>query len=182
MTSLRAMSALALALLAALALVACGGSSGDKASTGSTTARTGGTGGSATTTTAGTKAPSAAATAYRKCLEAHGAGLPRFIKGRGGVGAVGRGYLKPPKGVSQATYDAAVRACGGNEKGSVAKAIDRFVACMRAQGVKVSAPSAKLRRAGKGGFSAYFGDFNNPKFSPALKKCQPILNAAVAAG
>jgi hypothetical protein len=175
MTFLRAVSALVLGLLVALAFVACGGSSGDKTSSGST-ARTATSG-----TTSTIKTPGPAAVAYRKCLEAHGAGLPRFIPGHFGIGSVGRGQLKPPKGVSQATYDAAVRACGGNEKGSVAKALDRFVACMRAEGIKISVPSAKLRGTGKGGFNAYFGDFKNPKFSPALKKCQPILNSALAA-
>lgn len=87
-TTLRA-AALCLGLLAALVLVACGGSSssstgtrGASAASTGTTGTTGATGatstpGAATTGTTTTKVPaSPTAVAYRKCLEAHGAGLP----------------------------------------------------------------------------------------------------------
>jgi hypothetical protein len=159
-----------LSLLAALALAACGGSSSKTTGTAASTKPQATTPGATATTQTGAKhAESAAAVAYRKCLEAHGAGLPRLVPGPGG--SIALGHLKPPKGVSQGTYNAAVKACGGSVGGTTAvtKAITRFIACMRANGVNVPAP-------GKGkGLLSYLGDVKNPKFSPALKKCAALL-------
>jgi hypothetical protein len=176
--------ALAIGLLAGLLLTACGGSSssstaakspGAAAPTGPAT--TSPTATTPTTGTTTTKAPSAQATAYRKCLEAHGAGLPRLIPAPGGgLGAVAGGHLAPPKGVSQKTYEAAVRACGAfgkNTSQTIGVAVQRFVACMRANGVKVPRGGK-----GKGGVLAYLGQIQNPKFESALKKCEGPLRAA----
>jgi hypothetical protein len=174
-TTLRG-TAIWLAVVAALGLTACGGSSKAKTGTTAGAAAAARTPGTATTGTTSTKtSPSAAAVAYRKCLEAHGAGLPRLVPGPNGSVALGR--LEPPKGVSRKTYDAAVKACGGSTGATspVSAAVKRFVECMRGNGVHVPSPGK-----GKSLFS-YLGDVKNPKFGPALRKCGAVLREASGA-
>lgn len=87
-------------------------------------------------------------------------------------GSVALGHIEPPKGVSHATYEAAVKACGGAAGGAttVEKSLTRFIACMRENGINVPTPGT-----GKRGLLGYLGDAKNPKFSGALKKCAPLL-------
>jgi hypothetical protein len=86
--------------------------------------------------------------------------------------------LVPPKGVSRATYEAAVHACGGNAKApnSVASKIDSFRNCMRAHGVNIPPP-------GKGeGLLAYLGNVNSPNYPAALHACRGLLSGATPSG
>jgi hypothetical protein len=179
-TGLRATTIL-IGVTAALALAACGGSSSGGAN--GTATRTADaptdTGASASTspriTTTGTTGakPGASATAYRKCLEAHGAGLPRLVPGPGG--SVALGHIEPPKGVSQATFKAAAKACGGATRVDNRANEARFIACMRTNGVNVPTP-----RKGVGALAA-LGSIRNPHDLEVLKKCGPLLSGGAAA-
>jgi hypothetical protein len=75
--------------------------------------------------------------------------------------------------VSQATYEAAVKACGGaGPSPAITKAEAAFSECMRANGVHVPAgKSAPL--------FAYLRETNNPKLGPALRKCSQQLKEAL---
>ena len=182
-TATRVATAIAVCLLAALALAACGGSSkssstGTAAQTQAATTPGAATGTSTTGTTGTTPSLTPAAIAYRKCLQAHGAGLPKLVPGKNGLPPTVAGHLELPKGVSKAAYEAAVRACNKATEGAtsnVGAALQKFAACMRAHGAPVPAPDKSK------GALAYLTQFTAPKYQPALKKCTSVLSSALPA-
>jgi hypothetical protein len=207
-TTRRPAAAVLTLLLACLALAACGSSSSGgssaktTATTGATGTATGGTTGSTTGTastgtsaTGTTTSPNIAALtsrlkALRACMQRNGVPLPEHSPGRGskpgagGLLALG-GAL--PKGVSRASYEAALRKCSGSTAGAASgasrlnspafkQALTKFVGCMRENGVAVPAPNT----SGKGPIFDTKGlDTTSAKFKAAQVKCAKALFSAL---
>ena len=183
-TTARSATVLALALLACtVALAACGSSSSS----------------TATTAAAGANAQGAAGSrflAFRECLQKNGVTLPKRSPGAAGApGTPGAGGgfpggdagPQPPAGVSKATYEAAVKKCGGlpaARRGGTftgprfQAALASFAACMRNNGVDLPAPNT----SGKGPvFNTSGLNATGAKFTAARTKCQPLLRAGFKA-
>jgi hypothetical protein len=185
-----AAAAVALLLLAGLLLAACGGSTststtGAGAATQSAAVTPSTTPGSGahTGTTPGT--PSTAPSylrkrfaALRECMARNGVKLPQPKPGQA------RPFLGGPllpAGVSRSQYEAALRKCGGPRRGSrarslhsaaVHRALARFAACMRANGVNVPPPNT----SGTGPiFNTKGIDTKSPQFVSAASKCEGNL-------
>jgi hypothetical protein len=185
-----AIAAIAIALVS-LALAACGGSS----STSTTAAKSA----SSTTTTATSRGrfPGAARfAALRACLKKNGISVPQrrprkhAAPGVGGLLGAGGGPVLP-KGVSRTQYEAVLKKCGGgfapgrfgaggSRFGSpeAKKALAKFAACMRENGVKIGEPNT----SGKGSiFDTKGVDTASTKFTTAEAKCMVDLRSALGA-
>lgn len=180
-----------LLVLAGILLAACGGSSKSSTTTASTSA-------SAKTSTAG-KAPGFAGrfAAIRECLKKEGITLPTRKPGQrpGGGGFPGGRGTGPalPAGVSKAKYEAALKKCGGNFAGGrgglaggasrfttpeAKKALAKFAACLRENGVKVGEPNT----SGKGPIFSTTGiNTKSAQFTAAETKCRGDLRGAFGA-
>lgn len=174
-------------LLACLGLAACG-SSGSSTTTSakaaSTTASGGGTG--------ATGARSGRFTALRECLQKNGITLPQRTPGQrprgGGEGFFGGGAgAQLPKGVTRAQMQAALKKCGGGAVAGLRRintpafkqAFDKFVSCMRENGINLPAPNT----SGNGPvFSSKGLNVTSPKFRAAEQKCGADLPAPVRPG
>lgn len=177
------LAAITLLLIASAALVACGGSSNTTSST--------------TTTNASATAPTGGAgrfSALRECLKKEGITLPSRSKGSKPKGGPGGGFLLGgggartlPSGVSRAKFEAAMKKCGGGGNfggsrvrsrlgsASFKKSLEKFAACMRQDGVAVSAPNT----SGKGPiFNTKGIDTTSAKFRAAEQKCASLLSFA----
>jgi hypothetical protein len=183
--SSRPVTAVLVLVLVSLALAACGGSS----STSSTT--TTATSASATTPTPGGR-PGAGGgrfAAIRECLKKNGITLPTRKPGQApGAGGFrgGGGGFAPPKGVTKAQYEAAIKKCGGFPRTgfpggrgfrgfdtpAAKQALTKFAACLRSNGIDVPEPNT----TGKG---PVFDDKGigtaSAKFKTAETKCRPAL-------
>lgn len=183
-------AAILLLVLAGSVLAACGGSSNSASTTASTSA-------SATKPTPG-KAPGFADrfAAVRECLKKEGITLPTRKPGqRPGAGGFlgGGGGAALPAGVSRAKFEAALKKCGGNFAGGRGgfaggtsrfatpagkKALAKFAACLRENGVKVGEPST----SGKGPiFNSKGIDTKSAQFRAAEAKCRSDLTGAFGA-
>ncbi len=187
-------AAVILLVLAGSLLAACGGSSNSAATTASTSASTS-TSTSAKTPTPG-KAPAFAArfTAIRECLKKEGVTLPTRKPGQrpGAGGFLGAGAGRPA-GVSKAKFDAALKKCGGGSftagrgfAGGTSrfstpegkKALAKFAACLRENGVKVGEPNT----SGKGPiFNTSGVNTQSAEFRTAEMKCRGDLAGAFGA-
>jgi hypothetical protein len=190
--SSRPATAAVLLVIASLALAACGGSSsttGTTATSASSTAP-----GSSTSTTKGGFPGAGRFAALRECLKKNGISLPGRTPGKrpgGGVGGLlgGSGGTGPalPKGVSRTQYEAILKKCGGGfprrfgagtarfNSPEAKKALVKFAACMRANGVKVGEPNT----SGKGSIFDTKGiDTASTQFTTAERKCQSYLHTA----
>ncbi len=185
----RALAAAVPALVAVLVLAACGSSSPSaKTSAGTST----GTPGTASTGQAPPGQPAGGASrfdALRECLKKQGITLPQRVPGgkrpRGGAaGPLGLARPQLPSGVSRARYEAALKKCGGFRGGrfkglasspAFSKALEKFAACMRQQGIPV--PNANT--SGKGPIFDTKGiDTASSKFKAAETKCISLLRTA----
>jgi hypothetical protein len=128
--------------------------------------------------------------ALRACLQKNGVTLPAPTPGQGPLqlGSVaGGGQL--PKGVTRAQVQAAMKKCGGGRilgpNGQAAqrrfgsptfrKALTAFAACMRSNGVKLTAPDT----SGTGPvFSTNGVNTASATFKAASAKCQSVLRKA----
>jgi len=183
-------AAILLPVLAGILLAACGGSSKSSTTTASTSAST------ATSTTG--KAPGFANrfAAVRECLKKEGITLPTRKPGQrpgGGGFPGGGGGPALPAGVSKAKYEAALKKCGGNfagGRGGLAggasrfstpegkKALAKFAACLRENGVKVGEPNT----SGKGPvFNTTGINTKSAQFATAETKCRGDLRGAFGA-
>jgi hypothetical protein len=180
-------AAVILLVLAGSLLAACGGSSNSAATTASTST-------SAKTPTHG-KAPAFAArfTAIRECLKKEGVTLPtRKPDQRPGAGGFLGGGAGRPAGVSKAKFDAALKKCGGGftagrgfaggtsrfSSPEGKKALAKFAACLRENGVKVGEPNT----SGKGPiFNTTGVDTKSAQFAAAEAKCRSDLAGAFGA-
>ena len=183
-SSSRPVIAALLLALASLALAACGSSSGGSSSS-VAAARTSATGGAP-------GARSGRFTAIRECLQKNGITLPTPTPGQGhrpGGRFFGRGSLQLPKGVSRAQYEAAFKKCGASafprgasglrSSPAFKRALTKFAACMRANGVNVPAPNT----SGKGPiFNTKGLGVSNSKLNAAEGKCRGELTGAFRAG
>jgi hypothetical protein len=190
-SSSRAIAAAAIAL-ASLALAACGGSSGTSTTTATSANST------ARTPAASKRGfPGAARFAeLRACLRKNGIALPQRTRGKrpalragGLLGAVGSPVL--PKGVSRTHYEAILKKCGGGfapgrlgagtsrfESPEAKKALMRFAACMRENGIKLGEPNT----SGKGPIFDTKGVATaGAKFAAAERKCRVDLRSAFRA-
>jgi hypothetical protein len=186
-------AAVLLLVLAGSLLAACGGSSNSA----TTTASTAGTSTSAKTPTTPGKAPAFADrfAALRECLKKEGVTLPTRKPGQhpgtgGFLGGAGAGL---PAGVSKAKFEAALKKCGGNFAGGRGgfaggtsrfstpegkKALAKFAACLRENGVKVGEPNT----SGKGPiFNTTGVDTKSAEFAAAESKCRSDLTGAFGA-
>jgi hypothetical protein len=189
--SSRPATAAVVLVIASLALAACGGSSSTSGTTATSASST--TPGSSTTAPAKGGFPGAARFAeLRECLKKNGISLPGRTPGKrpgAGVGGLLGGGAGPtlPKGVSRAQYDSILKKCGGGSAGrfgagrarfnspEAKKALVKFAACMRADGVKVGEPNT----SGKGPIFDTKGiDTASTQFTTAERKCQSYLHAA----
>jgi hypothetical protein len=181
---IRAMVAVSM-LSACIGLAACGssGSGSSSASKSTSTSKQGGPG-------------SSQFAALRSCLQKQGITLPsvpsgaRPQPGGQGAGSGGRpGGFQLPKGVSQAAYQAALKKCGGGNiarggaggfnSASARKALVKYAACLRENGVNVPAPNT----SGKGPvFNTKGIDTSSTKFKAAQSKCQSDIKGAFAGG
>lgn len=185
--SSRPVTAVLVLVFASLALAACGGSSSTPSTSASTT-----TSASATTPTTGGR-PGAAGggfAALRECLKKAGIALPTRkpgqVPGAGGFfGAGGASAL--PKGETRAQHEAAIKKCGGFPRGGFAhgglragaggyntaagkRALEKFAACMRSNGVNLPEPNT----SGKG--SVFNGvNTTSAKFKQGAIKCHTAL-------
>jgi hypothetical protein len=177
--------------IASLALAACGGSSSTSTTTATSTSST------ATTPATGRRSfPGAARfAALRECLQKNGISLPQRTSGkrsapgvRGLLGAGGGPAL--PKGVSRTRYEAVLKKCGGFAAGrfgagrsrfgspEAKKALVKFAACMRENGIKLGEPNT----SGKGAiFDTKRIDTASAKFTAAEQKCRVNLRSALGA-
>lgn len=181
-------AAVILLVLAGSLLAACGGSSNSAATTASTST-------GAKTPTPG-KAPAFAArfTAIRECLKKEGVTLPTRKPGqRPGAGGFLGGGAGRPAGVSKAKFDAALKKCGGGGfaagrgfAGGTSrfstpegkKALAKFAACLRENGVKVGEPNT----SGKGPiFNTTGVNTKSAQFTAAETKCRGDLAGAFGA-
>jgi hypothetical protein len=189
--SSRPATAAAVLVIASLALAACGGSSSTSGTT-ATSASSTAPGSSTTATTKGGFPGAGRFTALRECLKKNGISLPGRTPGKrpgGGVGGLLGGGAGPvlPKGVSRAKYEAILKKCGGGfarrfgagtarfNSPEAKKALVKFAACMRANGVKVGEPNT----SGKGSIFDTKGiDTASTQFTTAERKCQSYLRTA----
>jgi hypothetical protein len=182
-------AAVLLLVLAGSLLAACGGSSNSATTTASTSA-------SATKSTPG-KAPGFTHrfAAIRECLKKEGITLPTRTPGQrpGAGGFRGGGSSALPAGVSKAKFEAALKKCGGNFAGGRGgfaggtsrlsspegkKALAKFAACLRENGVKVGAPNT----SGKGAIFNTTGiNTKSAQFKAAETKCRGDLAGAFGA-
>jgi hypothetical protein len=182
-------AAVLLLVLAGSLLAACGSSSNSATTTASTSA-------SATKSTPG-KAPAFADrfAAIRECLKKEGITLPTGKPGQrpGAGGFPGGGSAALPAGVSRAKLEAALKKCGGNflhRRGSFVggtsrfsspegkKALAKFAACLRENGVKVGEPDT----SGKGPIFNTTGiNVKSAQFKAAEAKCRSDLAGAFGA-
>jgi hypothetical protein len=163
-------AALALAvLLSCLGLAACGGSSAGTTKTSAT----------ATNPTGGAGAGGAGVSrlgALRECLQKHGITLPE--------GSAAAGHL--PKGVTRAQLQAALKKCSGslgqgllNSGAAQLQALRNFAACMRSNGVNLSAPNT----SGNGPLFDTRGlNTGTAQFRAARNKCAHILSGVFGLG
>ncbi|MGD0455603.1 MAG: hypothetical protein ABSB69_18615 [Solirubrobacteraceae bacterium] len=181
-------------VLASLVLAACGGSS---STTKTTTAATSA---SATTPTTGTTSkgrfPAGRFLALRECLKKNGITLPSRTPGQApspGAGGLLGGANGPalPKGVTKAQYEAVLKKCGGGLRrggfGGVKsrlstpeakKALAKFAACMRENGIKIGEPNT----SGKGAiFNTKGINTTTAQFATAETKCRSNLRGAFGA-
>jgi hypothetical protein len=183
-----------LVLGACLMLAACGSSSGSGGSTNSANSK------SATTSSNPPGAGSARSTALRECLQKQGITLPSAPAGgnpqssgsappTGTAGQPPSGGFKLPKGESAAQLQAALKKCGGSNfpAGGAArfrgagssKALAKFSACMRENGVNLPAPNT----SGKGPvFDTKGINTSSAAFKSAESKCRSDLGAAAGGG
>ncbi len=183
-----------LVLGACLMLAACGSSSGSGGSTNSANSK------SATTSSSAPGAGSARSTALRECLSKQGITLPSAPAGgnppssgsappAGAAGQRPGGGFKLPKGESAAQLQAALKKCGGGNfpAGGAArfggagssKALAKFSACMRENGVNLPAPNT----SGKGPvFDTKGINTSSAAFKSAESKCRSDLGAAAGGG
>jgi hypothetical protein len=177
-------------LLASLLLVACGSSSKGSSSTAAASSKAKGA-------PAGKAHNAARFKALQECLSKQGITLPNRTPGGQGAppssggppsGALGQeGGPRLPAGVSRAKFDAALKKCGGADFGgrglaggrfnkpSFRKALVKYAACLRQNGVNVPAPNT----SGKGPvFSTKGLKTNSPKFQQAEAKCDSIIRGA----
>jgi hypothetical protein len=128
----------------------------------------------------------------RECLKKNGISLPGRTPGKrpgAGTGGLLGGGAGPalPKGVSRAQYESILKKCGGGSAGrfgagrarfnspEAKKALVKFAACMRANGIKVGEPNT----SGKGAIFDTKGiDTASTQFTTAERKCQSYLQAA----
>ncbi len=182
-------AAILLLVLAAGLLAACGGSSNSATTTASTST-------SATKSTPG-KAPGFGHrfAAIRECLKKEGVTLPTRQPGQqpGAGGFLGGGSSALPAGVSKAKFEAALKKCGGNfaggrggfrsgtprfESAAGKKALAKFAACLRENGVKVGEPNT----SGKGAIFNTAGiNTKSAEFKAAEAKCRSDLAGAFGA-
>ena len=170
-------------ILSVVLLAACGSSSSP------TTAAS-----TAAANAAKQNAPGAGFTAFRECLQRNGVKLPNQSSAKKGApstpgAGLAGGDAGPqlPAGVSRATYEAAIKKCGGVPEGAsrpahaeprLVTALASFAACMRRNGVNVPAPNT----SGKGPvFNSSGLNPTSPKFTAARTKCQPLLRAGFKA-
>jgi cytochrome c556 len=131
----------------------------------------------------------------RECLKKEGITLPTRKPGqRPGAGGFlgGGGGPALPAGVSKAKYEAALKKCGGNFAGrggfaggasrfdspEAKKALAKFAACLRENGVKVGEPNT----SGKGAIFNTTGiDTKSAQFTAAETKCRGDLRGAFGA-
>jgi hypothetical protein len=183
-----------LVLGACLMLAACGSSSGSGGSTNSANSK------SATTSSNPPGAGSARSTTLRECLQKQGITLPSAPAGgnpqssgsappTGTAGQPPSGGFKLPKGESAAQLQAALKKCGGGNfpAGGAArfrgagssKALAKFSACMRENGVNLPAPNT----SGKGPvFDTKGINTSSAAFKSAESKCRSDLGAAAGGG
>ncbi|HSZ14291.1 MAG TPA: hypothetical protein VK790_09680 [Solirubrobacteraceae bacterium] len=184
--SSRPATAALILVLASLALAACGG--------GSSTTTT-----NASATTSKTGLPGIAGKAHvpgtgrflalRECLKKNGITLPQRKPGQATPGAGGLlGGPVLPKGVTRAKYQEVVSKCGGGfERGrfggsarnrldrpQARKALQKFAACMRANGIDVGEPNT----SGRGPIFSAKADTKTTQFAGAEHKCQSDLRGA----
>jgi hypothetical protein len=184
-------AAVLLLVLAGSLLAACGGSSNSATTTASTS-----TSANATKSTPG-KAPGVVHrfAAIRECLKKEGITLPTRQPGQrpGAGGFLGGGSSALPAGVSKAKFEAALKKCGGNFAGGRGgfqsgtarfntpegkKALAKFAACLRENGVKVGEPDT----SGKGPIFNTAGiDVKSAQFRAAEAKCRSHLAGAFGA-
>jgi hypothetical protein len=183
-------AAVLLLVLAGSLLAACGGSSKGATTTASTS-----TSASAKTSTL-SKNPAFAKkfTAVRECLKKEGVTLPTRKPGQQpGAGGFPGGDGGLPAGVSRAKLQAALKKCGGGfvvKRGGFAggtarfstpqakKALAKFAACLRENGVKVGEPNT----SGKGPIFDTAGvDTKSTQFATAEAKCRSDLAGAFGA-
>ncbi len=180
--SSRAALAVLVLAIAAIALAACGGSSKG------TTTTTAASGASASSTT-GVHAPALSPNrqAVRECLQKHGIALPKPTSGRhrppGGGGFFGGGgpHGQLPKGMTVKQSEIIIRKCGdgfrpgtfsrGFNTPAVKKDLEKYVACMRENGVKLPAPST----SGSFIFNTKGIDTHSATFKAAEAKCHSDL-------
>jgi hypothetical protein len=196
-------AAFGLVMLASLCLAACGSSSNSSStSTGTNASSTTST----TSTTAKAKGAAGASrfAALRDCLQKNGITLPKRPTGTkpstggkrppagGFLGGSATGGPKLPAGVTRAKYEAAIKKCGGfSGRGGFAggaatrfssptakKALAKFAACLRSNGINVPEPNT----SGKGPiFNTKGLDTSSPKFAAAESKCRSDLQGAFGA-
>jgi hypothetical protein len=194
-----AIAALILLLLAALALAACGSSSNGSSPTSASASATKST---STSTPGAAEAAKGAIsgrfTAMRECLQKNGITLPKRTPGQRpapGSGGFfgGPGGLQLPKGMTRTQYEAILKKCGGSffrdrrglpgigtrlQSPAVTKALAKFAACMRENGVNVPAPNT----SGKGPiFNTKDLNTTSTTFRTAETKCRTALQGAFRA-
>ncbi|MGO9319921.1 MAG: hypothetical protein ACLQBY_03835 [Solirubrobacteraceae bacterium] len=183
-------------VLASVVLAACGGSS----STSTTTTAATSTSASATTPTTGSaskgRSPAGRFLALRECLKKNGITLPKRTPGQGpspGAGGFLGGASGPalPKGVTKAQYEAVLKKCGGGlarggfggiksrfSTPEAKKALAKFSACMRENGIKLGEPNT----SGKGAiFNTKGINTATAQFATAETKCRSNLRGAFGA-
>jgi hypothetical protein len=167
-------------VLACLGIAACGGSS------------TGTSSQSTTTTAASATSPGRGGArfgALRKCLQQQGITLPQRTPGQGpgGGGLLGGGSGRQlPKGVTQAQMEAAIKKCGGGfvrrgqslNNPARTRALTKFAACMRTNGINLPAPntSGKAPTFNTAGLNT-----SSAKFRQAYAKCASQLQGVFGA-
>lgn len=190
--SSRPATAAVVLVLVSLVLAACGGSSGTSTTT-ATSASSTAPGSSTPATTKGRFPGGARFAALRECLKKNGISLPARTPGkRPGPGAGGLlgGDTGPvlPKGVNRTQYEAILKKCGSGfaagrfgagrdrfNSPEAKKALVKFAACMRENGVKIGEPNT----SGKGAIFDTKGiDTTSPQFAAAERKCQSYLHTA----
>jgi hypothetical protein len=165
--------------LAGLLLGACGGSASGPSSSSSSA--------STAKHAPSPRSPSTPEASLRDCLQRNGVTLPKRKPGQPGVGASGplglAGTRRPPKGVTRAQLQAALKRCthgrsGRTRKraGSVSAArrqrLARFAACMRGRGVRLPPPNT----SGNGPiFDTHGLDTKSAAFKSALSRCSRAL-------
>jgi hypothetical protein len=181
-------------LLACVGLAACGGSSSSSTTSASASATT-------PADAAGTdrrlgEKDASRRKALRECLQKNGITPPQRAPGQrrsspGGPGGFlggGAGGPQLPKGVTRAQYEAAIKKCGGGafvgrggriESPAFKRALTKFAACMRENGVNVPAPNT----SGNGPIFDTKGiDTASTQFRAAESKCSKDLQSAFRRG